>query len=478
MGSSSTLVYPQQECGVIEPGLYNKRYRYFLINPTLICRCTCTLLAILDMLLLLSLFVCFQLGFTYPISDVHIPRESPSSSKEIFRFQSISPLKHKDKSLNKRHSNRTPIRELLDLDVIETAIQTSDGDQQRRPDPQKTLFARATGPPPGFSRVLNPLERITGTHELENSTMPSSRPMSTSLPVPIPLPIPISAPGLSPESDIPISRLGRFEGAYGAIAVPDQPVRPIPLPIASPPPVSRPIPIPIDVLLPRPIPSGLISMLPRPILLPPRPVPTPTNPNSLSPSHSPRRLYHAQPIRDLQSPSGPLLLPKTIGPPPLESIATSNIELRVVRNTNQIILFLFGDGKNGYKFVTGVRYSLNSHHLLPAGIEQAQTIGTLQTALIVFPRDPLSTIPIYPNMLGAYIQHLLPEGVLVHFFDYEDEGRQSSEDSVEMRDFVIGVHRDTGMVTRTYDGDRTLSLELPPPGRSSNLAATSSEMTS
>ena len=165
--------------------------------------------------------------------------------------------------------------------------------------------------------------------ETTNSSRPSSGPAPSRL----------SRPVFPPGFSVILSPLERAMGLSRLNTTPSPPVMPVPTPFSRP---------PLPLLPPRP---------PRPLVVP-------------QPPRGPFPLHVAQPVRGWGSVPGPRIPRATIGLHQLDGIATFNVQLSAINIVDQVVLFLFGDGTNGYKFVTGARFSLSSHNLM-AAIQQA-----------------------------------------------------------------------------------------------------------
>ena len=83
-----------------------------------------------------------------------------------------------------------------------------------------------------------------------------------------------------------------------------------------------------------------------------------------------------------------ILWSTSVGQDELDGFATTNLEIRITNVRNQGVVFIHGDGFNGFRFVTGIRFAMNAdYELVWNGLSQALASGRIVKVVIFRPDD-------------------------------------------------------------------------------------------
>ena len=106
-----------------------------------------------------------------------------------------------------------------------------------------------------------------------------------------------------------------------------------------------------------------------------------------------------------------ILWSTTIGQQEQEEYSTTNLVLRIVNIVDHCVALFWGDGFNGFKFVTGVRFPLDDHQLVGQGLYQARATGRIKKIFLLRPNYILEGMNrTYWRMLISDLQNWLPPG--------------------------------------------------------------------
>ena len=159
-----------------------------------------------------------------------------------------------------------------------------------------------------------------------------------------------------------------------------------------------------------------------------------------------------------------LLWSMDVGERWLDGYSTTNLQLKIHNIENQMVVFLFGDGLNGYKFVTGVKFPITNSRLLEGAVQEARATGQIQSIFVVRP-DPMPRI--HNLRYFTIIQELsdvLPPLSNLTTMKYPASRSQPGSTYRSVREFTMGVRRNGGMVEKIFDFSRGVFVNGTLPG--------------